>query len=220
MDCFSKLEMRMQMSVKLEDLNPTRRSLLERLKNWEDQESWNLFFNTYWRLVYSIAIRAGLSATEAGDVVQDTMITVARKMPEFNYDPAIGKFRSWLIKTTTFRIGDQFRKRQKALQQPAATATEGRTATIERVPDSASVNLDKICEEEWENNLFYLAVEKLKTQISAKHFNMFDLNVLKNWPARKVADTLKVNIALVHLTKHRALKLIKKEIAALRAKHI
>ena len=31
---------------------PTRRSLLSRLKNWDDQDSWRDFFNTYWKLIY------------------------------------------------------------------------------------------------------------------------------------------------------------------------
>ena len=44
-----------------DDLLPTRRSLLSRLRNWDDQESWQEFFDTYWRLIYSAAIRAGLN---------------------------------------------------------------------------------------------------------------------------------------------------------------
>jgi len=33
------------------DSIPTRSSLLGRLKDWEDQESWRDFFETYWRLI-------------------------------------------------------------------------------------------------------------------------------------------------------------------------
>lgn len=35
-----------------EDSIPTRKSLLGRLKDWEDQESWHVFFDTYWKLIY------------------------------------------------------------------------------------------------------------------------------------------------------------------------
>ena len=52
-----------------EDLIPTRRSLLNRLKNWEDNESWRSFFDTYWKLIYGFATRRGLSHDEAQDVV-------------------------------------------------------------------------------------------------------------------------------------------------------
>jgi RNA polymerase sigma-70 factor (ECF subfamily) len=39
----------------------TRKSLIERLNNWEDQKTWNEFYQTYWRLVYSVATKQGLT---------------------------------------------------------------------------------------------------------------------------------------------------------------
>src|SRR5215471_6833521 len=75
---------------------PTRQSLLERLKRWDDQESWRDFFNLYWGLLYSTAIKAGLSDSEAQDVVQDTIIMASRKMEKgFKYDPAVDSFKGW-----------------------------------------------------------------------------------------------------------------------------
>ena len=76
-----------------DDLLPTRHSLLTRLKNWDDSVGWKLFFDTYWRIIYGTAIKAGLSDAEAQDVVQETIIAVAKKMNEFKYDPAIGSFK-------------------------------------------------------------------------------------------------------------------------------
>ena len=49
------------MTGQVEDLEPTRQSLLVRLKNWEDQTGWLDFFTKYWRLIYSVARRSGLS---------------------------------------------------------------------------------------------------------------------------------------------------------------
>jgi len=51
-----------------DSLIPTRRSLLSRLKNWEDQESWKEFFATYCKLVYAVAARRTYR-DEAQDVV-------------------------------------------------------------------------------------------------------------------------------------------------------
>jgi RNA polymerase sigma-70 factor (ECF subfamily) len=44
---------------------------------------------------------------------------------------------------------------------------------------------------------------------------MFDLNVMRQWPASKVAEALGVNIAQVYLAKHRMLALIRKEVRLL-----
>jgi RNA polymerase sigma-70 factor (ECF subfamily) len=95
---------------------PTRASLLGRLKNWDDQESWQDFFNTHWRLIYSVALKAGLPDADAQDVVQDTVLTVAKKIGEFKSDPTIGSFKGWLMLITRRRIADQFEKRYKAGQ--------------------------------------------------------------------------------------------------------
>ncbi len=55
---------------------PTRASLLGRLKNWDDQRSWQEFYDTYRHLIYSVASKAGLSDPEAEDVVQETFLSV------------------------------------------------------------------------------------------------------------------------------------------------
>src|SRR5437016_4761776 len=90
---------------------PTRRSLLSRLRNWDDQESWRKFFEAYGRLIYSVAIKGGLTDAEAQDVVQETVLVVARKIPGFKYDPALGSFKSWLLLITRRKIEKQFKKR-------------------------------------------------------------------------------------------------------------
>ena len=79
------------------DSIPTRQSLLERMKHWSDQASWQDFFQTYWRLIYGVALQTGLNPNEAEEVVQETVISVARKIGEFKNDPALGSFKSWLM---------------------------------------------------------------------------------------------------------------------------
>src|SRR5437879_13779948 len=135
---------------------PTRRSLLTRLKNLDDQESWKDFFDTYARLIYSVAAKAGLTDAEAQDVVQETLIIVARKMPGFRYDPAIGSFKSWLLLITRRRIEKQLKKRMPvkvgqasrlsgADETPALVSDDTkRTSTIERVADPKTLGLDAV----------------------------------------------------------------------------
>lgn len=44
------------MAETVDQFIPTRRSLLSRLKNWEDRESWQDFFDLYWRPIYSVVL--------------------------------------------------------------------------------------------------------------------------------------------------------------------
>ena len=90
----------------------TRPSLLNRLKTGDDAESWQEFYRVYGKLVRDFAIQAGLTDTEADEVVQETAIAMARNLPEFRYDPKVCRFKTWLLNQTSWRIKDQFKKRQ------------------------------------------------------------------------------------------------------------
>jgi RNA polymerase sigma factor (sigma-70 family) len=194
----------------------TRSSLLKRLKNWEDQESWQEFFNLYGKLIFNFATKTGLGEAEAQDVVQDTILIVAKKMPGFVYDPAVGSFKSWLLLITRRRIEKQLRKRLPILHSGVARSDEkSGTATIEQFPDPAASNLEMIWNEEWETNLSEVALSRVKQQVKARQFQMFDLYVLKQWPVKEVARALGVSIGLVYVNKHRVAALLKKEVAAL-----
>lgn len=189
----------------------TRRSLLERLPDLEDQAKWQEFFDTYWRLIYGVARKAGLTDAEAQDVVQETVIGVARNIGR--YDAKAGSFKVWLLQFTRWRIVDQFRKRSPA--RPSSGGTARDTATIDRVPDPVGEQLDAAWDEEWKRSLFEAALERLKLKVSGKHFQVFDCAVRKHWSAAKISAALKVNIAQVYLIKHRLAGLLKKEIATL-----
>jgi RNA polymerase sigma factor (sigma-70 family) len=132
-----------------EDPDATRSSLIRRLHDWDDHLGWQEFFDTYWKLIYAVAIKAGLSDAEARDVVQETVVSVARSLQAGQYDRARGSFKSWLHAVTRNRIVDHFRRRQRSV--PLANLHEGSTTgtrPIARIPDPASLELNVVWEEE------------------------------------------------------------------------
>ena len=204
-----------------DELIPTRRTLLSRLKDWNDQENWRLFFDTYWRLIYATAIKGGLTDAEAQDAVQETVIAVMKSLRTFQYDPQKGSFKSWLLQLTRWRILDQLSKRDSRLAGRTGRAgTSTRTATVERLADPAGPALEEVWDREWEANLLEAAIGKVKQKVDPKQYQVFDLLVFKNWPVAKVAGFLSINAGRVYLTKHRIAKMVKKEIEQLRARPI
>src|SRR6185312_7472130 len=73
--------------VKQAGLLATLRSLVDRLADWSDQLRWQEFFDTYSKLIYSAARKSGLTDDEAQEVVQETVITVAKNIDKLKYDP-------------------------------------------------------------------------------------------------------------------------------------
>ena len=207
------------------DSIPTRHSLLNRLKDWGDQTSWQEFFDTYWQLIYNVAVKAGLSDAEAKEVVQETVIAVARKIGAFKADPAQGSFSAWLMKLTRWRIADQWRKRRSGTGANLADAGMGRseprsddtgsTGPLERVPDPAGIALESAWQEEWQKHLMSTALERVKRQVSPRQFQMFDLHVRQNLSVPETARTLQASVASVYMAKHRIARLVKKEIQKL-----
>ncbi len=197
---------------------PTRKSLLSRLKNLNDEESWNDFFETYWALIYNTAIEAGLGDAEAHDVVQETVIYVTKKMPGFNYDPAQGSFKAWLRQLIRWQIVSAFRRRQKdivPLQEHPDHSTS--TSPLEKMPDPRSLEeTDTRWDREWEKALLAAATKHIKARVDPKQFQIFHFATAKDWPVQKVAKTLRVSPARVYLVKHRITRLLKQEVARLR----
>jgi RNA polymerase sigma factor (sigma-70 family) len=195
----------------------TRASLLGRLKNWEDASSWEDFTKTYWRLIYGVARQAGLSDEEARDVVQETLLGVAKNIHEFESSPERGSFKNWMLNITRWRVADCFRKRPPVRESraPSREARDG-TATVERVP--APEELDALWEAEWKKNVFETAVARICQRVKPKHAQIFDFYAVRHWPAAKVAGELGVNIIQVYLVNHRMTRLLKAEVAYLRKK--
>jgi RNA polymerase sigma factor (sigma-70 family) len=195
---------------------PTRYSLLSRLQDWDDGGSWKEFFDTYWQLIYSMAMKSGLTESEAQDVVQETIICVAKDINKFKRDRERGSFKGWLRNLTRWRIADQLRKRARAGGGSAADRTED-LASVE-IADPAGSDLEAAWEEEWQVNLLAAATERVKRRVKDEHYQMFDLYVVKGWPVSKVAELLDVSVARIYLVKHRVSALIRKEMRLLEDK--
>jgi RNA polymerase sigma factor (sigma-70 family) len=205
------------MAQPTDELIPTRATLIQRLKNWQDQSSWEDFFETYWKLIYGVAIKGGLNDAEAQDVVQETMISVAKHMPRFKYDPAIGSFKSWLLNMTRWRITDQFRKRGRLIAHDSSIDDTARTRTVDQMIDPASQDLDALWDAEWEKNLLAAAITRVKRRLDPQKYQIFDFYVNKEWAPEKVAETFGISIDQVYLAKHRTTELIKEEVKRLEA---
>ena len=202
------------MHSRTEEFIPTRQSLLSRLRNWDDRESWREFFDTYGELIYALARKAGLSNAESQDVVQETLISVAKEMPGFKYDPALGSFKGWLRQVTGRRIADQLRKR---LPEDQPGRGEPADSALENLPDTSASAFESLWEEEWQRHTMQTALRRVQRKVHPKQFQMFDLYVTQQCPMKSVTDILGVTAAQVYMAKMRVSRLLRAEIRVLQS---
>ena len=207
------------MKMLMEDALLTRYTLLSRLQNRDDQDSWKDFFDTYWRLIHGVAIQSGLTEAEAQDVVQETLITVTKDLHKFKRDRQLGSFRGWLRNVVQWRVADQLRKRTRARPEDDSTTGESSPRLeLAEIPDPAGEDLESGWDSAWQANLLEVAMNNVRRSVKEEHYQMFDLYVVRQWPARMVARRLEVNVGRVYLAKHRLLALIKAEARRLEEK--
>jgi RNA polymerase sigma-70 factor (ECF subfamily) len=191
---------------------------LTRLRDWQDQDGWREFFDTYWRLIYNVACKSGLGDLEAQEVVQATFVYLSRRMPNFRYEPARGSFKSWLRVVTRSRIS-VYRRTEKAgafIREPLPGAADEGDAAWEQLPDPAADALDEIWQREWEENLLSAAFRRLRSKVSSQQLLIFRLATPGDLPLTQVAKKLDVSLAQVYLARHRVGRLLKAEVQRLR----
>ena len=188
-------------------LAATRASLLTRLKDPGDDTGWQRFFDTYAGLIHNCALKAGCSQTEADDVLQEVLLSVAREIPNFKYDPKKGAFKSWLFCIVGRRVVDLFRKRRVG---------DARRTDSAQLPDdmgSANQQMEADWEKEWGEHVLSRACELVKSQVSASQWQMFELSTMQEWPMDRVTAFLGVNRAQVYMARMRVSRLMKRAMA-------
>ncbi|MCI0535545.1 MAG: sigma-70 family RNA polymerase sigma factor [Verrucomicrobiales bacterium] len=196
----------------------TRSSLLERLKNLDDHESWQQFARTYSDLIRRLALKAQLTEEEAEDALQEVLVSVARNIGRFKYDPTVSSFKHWLTNTTRWRIVDQRRKRLfRGLLYAPPPEGKKRTDALERIPDPSFSELEANEAAEWSRSVVDGALARVKRRLKEnKDYQIYYLLVLKEKPMAEVCRQLRVNPGHVYLAKHRVAKLVKDELQSLR----
>ena len=183
----------------------TRSSLINRLKATINGESWEVFFNTYWELIYNVARRKGLSEADSQDIVQETILKVHKSLDRFQYNRKRGSFKGWLRTITRSRLVEHYKKKQR--QPPTQQPREDEDDPLANLADPQGLELERIWSEEWSRSLIQRSLDFLKQQVSLKQYQIFKCHCIDEWTVKEVCDALNVNAAQVYMAKQRVGKI-------------
>lgn len=179
-------------------LDRTRSTLIHRLKDGQDNESWREAFDMYWPFIFSAAKRKGLSQSDAEDVTQEAIIRVTKAMPKFEYNRARGSYKGWLLQILRNAISDHFRK------------VKGTNVNIDDIEEQSNdPELQEIWDEEWAKNLMDLALKQTRNKVSKRDYQIFHLHTQAGHSVKETSKIAGVSAARVYVVKSRVGRVFK-----------
>ena len=189
----------------------TKLSLLLRLRDSSDNEAWATFVRVYGPLVYRFAIREGFQDADAADLVQDVLREVANSIGRFDYDPEVGRFRSWLLTVARYSMNRVYRSRHR---HATGTGDTQMAKLLQNHPADGEGNdaVDEFWEREYQQRLFEWAAEQVRAEVNEITWDAFWLVAVEDHAPADVARRLSIKVGSVYVAKNRVLARLRKRI--------
>jgi RNA polymerase sigma-70 factor (ECF subfamily) len=185
----------------------TSPSLLEQLRAGPQEEAWRKLVGLYAPMLYGWIHRYSIQSSDADDLVQEVLSTLVRELPQFQYDPERGSFRSWIRTILANRIKEFFRARQ-SLAQPAGGS--GGPMHLDQLADPNS-DLSRVWNEEHDRHVAHTLLNVIRTDFEPKTWHAFERTTLHGAKAADVATELGMSANAVFIAKSRVLRRLRRE---------
>lgn len=186
-------------------MNPTRTSLLLRVKDPRDDAAWREFHELYAPLLYAYARARGLNHDDAEDVRSTCLEALVRQLPTFQYEKARGGFKAWLRTMVQRRVVDLLRRRH---DRPAESQDLEQIADRDPPPDD-------LWEKSWRQRHLAYCVERVRLQVPDATYRAFRMLLDENLPVPDICSKLQITANQVYKAKARVLELVRQEMALL-----
>ena len=180
----------------------TRPSLLLRIRDPHDADSWSNFVGVYSPLLLRYARKRGLQEADAADVTQDVLAQVAKSIRDFEYRPERGRFRDWLGTVVRHRV-------HRFLKREANHAIGADAAWLDDLPGTQQ---DGDWSAAFNAHILNAALERTRPYFEDATWQAFQLAWLEQHPATTAAEKLGLPVASVYLAKSRVLKRLREEV--------
>lgn len=182
----------------------TRNSLLLKLRDRNDCESWHEFVALYRPVVYRMARRRGMQDADAQDLAQTVLISVADSVQRWEADPNRARFRTWLARVARNATIDAFRRRRPD------TATGGTTEVtrLEQHPEPD----DEEIQREQRRECFRRAARCVRWESAEETWLAFWQTTVEGRDIKEVAEQLGKSPGAVYIARSRVMQRLQKKI--------
>jgi RNA polymerase sigma-70 factor (ECF subfamily) len=124
----------------------TSKSLLEKLRVFEDRTSWAQFMSLYLPMMQAWGRRFGLQDNDVEELTSRLLAKLVNALPQLDYDPAKGSFRGWLMTITLREISNLAREKRRRLPGEVATGASAVLDMLFEHPDNVDDLVDSLHE--------------------------------------------------------------------------
>ena len=188
-------------------MDETSVSLLAKLKDSGDQESWDRLARLYSPLLRQWLRKYEVQDADADDLVQEVLAVVARELPEFRHNRQAGAFRSWLRKILVHRLQNFWRGRQ---HRPLATGTSSVLERLQELEDETS-QACRAWDEEHDRQVLARLIESIRPKFLPKTWEAFHRQMFGGQRADQVAAELGMPLSSVYVARSRVLTVLRRE---------
>ena len=189
----------------------TRKTLLVRVQDQQDEKSWEEFAAYYRKYIYMVARNMRLSHHDAEDILQRTLLKLWENLPKFKYDTSKGSFRSWLCTVIRNMVINLVKKKSRML----TGLDDEEQYRVKKYLGSVQLTvLDEIAEREWRLFLANSAWNNIEIGLTDKVKAVF-LMLKKGIALDEVAEALKIQKNTVYVYKLRVQEKLAKEVKRL-----
>lgn len=191
----------------------TRATLLIRLKDPRDAGAWGEFVDLYGPVVYGFARKRGLQDSDAADMVQEVLRSVARNADKMEYDPKKGTFRGWLYTVTRNKIYNFLSSQKRRPRGVGDVSSQERLEAFADPSDDAEADWEL----EYQRRLSGKAMDRVKHEFQPATWQAFWGTAVEGRQALEVGQTLKMSPGAVYVAKSRVLARLRDEVQKLMA---
>ena len=185
----------------------TRASLLLRVQDPTDRDSWNEFVSIYTPQIYLWAIRLGLQEADADDATQIVLIKLVRSLRKFKYDRSKGAFRGWLKTVSQNAVRDLFREMNRVEHGLGSLSCFDELQNAEALEPQQE--LERILEHEARKNILAEAEESVHARVKPANWQAWKLTTRNGLSAAAAAAELGLKVSDVYVARTRITNMLR-----------
>ena len=189
----------------------TRYTLLDRLKNEDDQQAWEDFKAYYDPFILIMLSKFNIAHSDKDDLVQEILLSLWKSLKQFNPNDQRAKFRTWFSQIIYRRSMDFYRKKSRS-DKNVESVKEDPT----QLKSFTEPEIEKVFQKEWEAHIVNVALDNISPMFSGKAIDVFKM-AMKNIDTNTIAENFDLKPNTVIQLKNRVKNRLVKEIQTLKS---